>query len=281
MRQVRIERAQNHPFMSADPYTLRRGQAGAERLRILGDAMAASTRRFLRESGLAAGMRCLDAGCGVGVVSRNLYELTGHCHGIDLDPQFVEMARRTHSEVGFTFETANLLEIQADPTYDVIYSRYLLSHLKEPESAVLKLVDLLKPGGLLLLEDVDFPGHVHHPPNSAFQRYLELYQEVVKLNGGDPCLGRKLYSLVLGCGLESVEMELIVSLQHRDPGKRVAELTLEHVTDSLTERGIIGADDLSRTLKELRDYRRDEGSFMSIAPTYQVRAKKPATPNRR
>ena len=56
--------------------------------------MADSTERFLRSSGLKEGMRCLDAGCGVGVVSRKLAEITGHCHGIDLDSQFLEIAQK-------------------------------------------------------------------------------------------------------------------------------------------------------------------------------------------
>jgi len=267
--------------MTNDPYTLRRGRAGAERLRILGAAMADSTERFLRSSGLKEGMRCLDAGCGVGVVSRKLAEITGHCHGIDLDSQFLEIAQKDSLPSGVSLGQVNVFDLAAEPLYDVVYSRYLLSHLKEPGLAIRRLADVLKPGGLLLLEDVDFPGHVHHPPCPAFLSYLELYQKVVRKNGGDPCLGRKLYSLVLDCNLESVEMELVVSLQYRDPGKRVAELTLEHVASPLIDGGLVEAAELENLLQDLRDFGANEKSFMSIAPTYQIRARKPVTPDKR
>ena len=267
--------------MTNDPYTLRRGQAGAERLRILGAAMADSTDRFLRASELAEGMRCLDAGCGVGVVSRKLAEITGHCHGIDLDSQFLEIAQSDRLPNGVRLSQADVFELAPKPHFDVVYSRYLLSHLKDPGLAIRRLADVLKPGGLLLLEDVDFPGHVHHPPCPAFLNYLELYQKVVRKNGGDPCLGRKLYSMVLDCDLESVEMELVVSLQYRDPGKRVAELTLEHVASPLIDGGLVEAGELESVLQDLRAFSADSKSFMSIAPTYQIRARKPEIPGRR
>ncbi len=267
--------------MNDDPYTLRRGQAGADRLRILGAAMADSTERFLQRSGLTPGMRCLDAGCGVGVVSRRLAEITGHCHGIDLDSQFLEIARSGSLPPGLSLSQADVFQLAAEPLYDVVYSRYLLSHLEDPGLAIERLADVLKPGGLLLLEDVDFPGHVHHPPCPAFLRYLELYQKVVRKNGGNPCLGRTLYSLVLDCDLESVEMELVVSLQYRDPGKRVAELTLEHVASPLLNGGLVEAVELEELLRDLRAFRQDEKSFMSIAPTYQVKARKPEISGKR
>ena len=104
---------------------------------------------------------------------------------------------------------------------------------------------------------------------------------MVRKNGGDPCLGRKLYSLVLDCNLESVEMELVVSLQYRDPGKRVAELTLEHVASPLIDGGLVEAAELENLLQDLRDFGANEKSFMSIAPTYQIRARKPVTPDKR
>ena len=78
--------------------------------------------------------------------------------------------------------------------------------------------------------------------------------------------------------LASVEMELVVSLQYREPGKRVAELTLEHVASPLIESGLVEATELENLLHDLRTFSADEKSFMSIAPTYQVRARKPVLP---
>jgi ubiquinone/menaquinone biosynthesis C-methylase UbiE len=58
--------------------------------------------------------------------------------------------------------------------YDFTYSRYLMSHLQQPERVFKAMVRALRPGGRLAVEDIFFPGHVCYPPNAAFDRYLDL-----------------------------------------------------------------------------------------------------------
>jgi SAM-dependent methyltransferase len=47
-----------------------------------------------------------------------------------------------------------------DSGFDIVHARWLLHHLREPERAIRRMIDVLRPGGWLLLEDVDyFPIH--------------------------------------------------------------------------------------------------------------------------
>jgi 2-polyprenyl-3-methyl-5-hydroxy-6-metoxy-1,4-benzoquinol methylase len=61
----------------AGEYALATGAAAVRRLHILHNVYSPVGRRVLLQAGLAAGMKVADFGCGVGVVSRMLAEMTG------------------------------------------------------------------------------------------------------------------------------------------------------------------------------------------------------------
>ena len=86
----------------------------------------------------------------------------------------------------FSFLVADVYSLADEGPFDLIFTRYLLSHLPDPARAAATLARTLAPGGVLVVEDVDFPGHVCYPPHPAFDRYVSLYEEVVLHHGGDP-----------------------------------------------------------------------------------------------
>src|SRR5262245_65959467 len=82
---------------------LRGGELGAQRLRLLTRVVWPTTRDFLREVGVAPGMRCLDVGCGSGGVTLRLARRvgpTGHATGIDTDERCLELARQEAARRG-------------------------------------------------------------------------------------------------------------------------------------------------------------------------------------
>ena len=181
-------------------YILRGGDDGAARLRILGEATRPTTLRLLERAGLAAGMRVLDAGCGSGEVTAEMVRIvgrSGRVTAIDADPVLLEHARARVRAAGgnATFVRADVtaeLPAEIARDHDLVYARFLLSHLRSPEAGLLRLRDTARPGGTLVVEDVDFPGHFCHPPSAAFARYVELYQQVARHRGGDPAIGPRL-----------------------------------------------------------------------------------------
>ena len=58
-------------------YALATGEAAAHRLRILHGLYGPGSRRVLVEAGIRRGMRVVDFGCGVGLVTALLEELVG------------------------------------------------------------------------------------------------------------------------------------------------------------------------------------------------------------
>ena len=77
----------------------------------------------------------------------------GHVVGVDLDPKFLrEVERPNVSVVRADIRTAQL----SQQSFDVVHARYVLIHLADYEVALTKMLDCLKPGGWLVLEEPDF-----------------------------------------------------------------------------------------------------------------------------
>ena len=159
-------------------YVIRGGIPGRERLRILAGVMAPTTNGLLDRLGDLTGRRCLDAGCGGGDVTRELARRAGpggHVVGIDLDSTKLALCREETAALGnIEFRAARIGEDDISGPFDVVYSRFLLTHLPDPTSAVRQFHEVLPPGGLIALEDIDFSGYFTHPFSAAHQRFADL-----------------------------------------------------------------------------------------------------------
>ncbi len=122
-------------------YALATGEAAADHLRIFQGVYGFGTRRLLLEAGLRRGMRVADFGCGVGMVTAKIAEVVGpegHVVGVDASGAQLAQARaRLNGSGKFTsFVEASATDTGLPPgSFDLIYSRFFLIHLAEPERA--------------------------------------------------------------------------------------------------------------------------------------------------
>jgi SAM-dependent methyltransferase len=260
----------------SEDYVLRGGRAGAERLRVLNRVKWPTTQPLLGAAGLQAGMSCLDVGCGSGDVTLKMAAIVGdegRVEGIDRDRSILHLARQEADKRGLpvTFRTLEAEDLAEQSTYDLVFARYLLSHLPRPRRALEAMVRAVRPGGRLVLEDVYFPGHVCYPPNAAFDRFVELYQAVARAKeGGDAAIGVRLLEMALEAGLEEVRVGLVVPTFREGEGKRVTQITMEHIREAVIDAGLASDAEVDNVVGELGRIAVDDRTLMSIAPTFQV-----------
>jgi SAM-dependent methyltransferase len=130
------------PNFAHSEYVLATGTRAVRRLLMLHDIYGTVGQRLLLKAGLKPGMKIADFGCGIGAVTRMLADMTGPSGtvtGIDAsEGQLVE--------AGFLCEQAgltNALWWKADAcatrlpsdTFDLVYCRFLLIHLPDPDGS--------------------------------------------------------------------------------------------------------------------------------------------------
>ena len=109
---------------------------------------------LLREHLPAAPARVADLGCGTGTLSVLLAGEGHQVQGIDLSDEMVTAARAKAADamVHATFSQGDASDPLLEPAcYDVVLSRHVLWAMPEPSAALGRWIELLRPGGMLLL----------------------------------------------------------------------------------------------------------------------------------
>ena len=276
---------QVEPLRDTLPYLIRGGRLGRERLRVLARATRPTTAALLDRVGVPAGARCLDVGCGGGDVTLELAARAGvgsRVVGVDVDGQQLAVARAEAAAAGQAVEY-----VQADVTtgdlgtgYDLAYVRFLLTHLVDPAAACERILAAVRPGGTVIVEDIDVPGSFCHPDSAAFQRYLTVYEATALARGGDPRIGRRLPGLLRAAGFERVRVWAAQPLGAAPSGvegdvKLVAPLTLEGIADAAVAEGIAERSELAAVTDELHRLSADPGTLVSLPRIVQAAARRP------
>ncbi|MGH8271877.1 MAG: methyltransferase domain-containing protein [Gammaproteobacteria bacterium] len=261
----------------SEHYIIGGGAAGSERLRILADATWPASEVFLREAGLVAGARVLDAGCGNGAVTLRIAACagaTGRVTGLDRDAEMIRLAcdEAKARSLAVEFRHGDIEHgAGIGEGYDLVYARLLLSHLGDPAAALARLAAALRPGGVLAVEDVDFQGHFCHPASPAFERYVAWYEAAAIMRGADPRIGRRLLDMLTGAGLRDVKLRVVLPTFHEGDGKRMALLTLSGIRDAVLGAGIVSAAEFDKTVSEIEAFTRAPHSIMSLPRFFQLR----------
>jgi SAM-dependent methyltransferase len=76
--------------------------------------------------------------------------------------------------------------------FDAIFAHQVLQHLRRPVDALRQFRALLTFGGIVGVRDVDWGSTTFYPENQGIRRFLALYYELARRNGGEPNAGRHL-----------------------------------------------------------------------------------------
>jgi len=146
---------------------------------------------------LRAGLRLLDVGCGPGSITAGLAKRAapGEVIGIDPSGSVIETARSLlDPSIGnLTFEVGSIYQPRfAAESFDAVFAHQVLQHLARPVEALAQMRRLLKPGGVIGVRDVDWGSATFYPESEAMRRFLAMYYELARRNGGEPNAGRYL-----------------------------------------------------------------------------------------
>ena len=257
-------------------YIIGGGRQAKDRLNVLADTLQNQTKALLQRHGLAAGTTLLDVGCGGGNVSLMAADMVGHSGrvaAIDFDKEIIALAQNDAAAKGIdnvTFLAGSAGDMLYNGEFDMAYSRFLLSHLDNPLAVLIKMKQAVKPGGTIIVEDVDFAGHFCHPANAAFEQYIQYYTTAAQHTGANANIGPSLLSLFKQAGIENVGFDVIQPAFNSGPGKWMAYYTLERIQHTLVKQGIATAEAVQHMLEKLAAFTRYEQTIISLPRIFRV-----------
>jgi SAM-dependent methyltransferase len=174
------------------------------RLELLELAWDPETHRRLQRVGLRAGWRCLEVGGGGGSIVRWLCDAVspgGSVVTVDLDTRFLATIAAPNLEV---IEADVVTDGLPDGPFDLIHTRAVLMHIPARDRLLPELVERLRPGGSLVIEEADF--HSFQAAESPLYRdLLRRFGEITYETAGmHSTWGRGMAARLAGLGLTDV-----------------------------------------------------------------------------
>ncbi|CAG4927641.1 methyltransferase domain-containing protein [Acidithrix sp. C25] len=206
---------------------------------------------------LGPSTRVLDVGCGYGLLAIEIAIRTGaSILASDVNPEFVAGAKTIiersmeqgilSNDISIEFQVDDIMQLDVpEGEFDVVVVREVFSYVSDPDKAVGNLLGALKPGGVLLVEDIDDHLYMTYPsPSDAFSRLFEAIQKLQGQRGGDREVGRKL-SVYLSRGgfvIDSVKLMTEALHVHSDPQKGEKRFIVDQIAtlkDQLVDSGLL------------------------------------------
>ncbi len=246
------------PSFAHGEYVLATGARAVRRLLLLHNIYSRVGRRVLLNAGLQPGMSVADFGCGIGAVTRMLAEMvgpSGSVTGIDANEgQLVQagnlLLQASLSNVLLWKADACATRLPSD-AFDLVYCRFLLIHLRDPDACLLEMRRVLKPGGIIVVEDGDL-GSTGSVPATALNMFSDLFIRLGPTRGVNYLLGKDLYHMVTRAGFNDAEIEIHQPAIPRGENRALVKWTLEEAGPGCIDAGLITRERLDRTLAEMQ-----------------------------
>jgi SAM-dependent methyltransferase len=193
------------------------GATDDERERLVAQATLfdRTTERYLREAGLAPGMRVLDLGTGMGDVALTAASIVGgegRVVGVERDADTVAAARARIDGLGI----ANVEIVEGDVTalegvggpeaFDAVIGRLVLIHVADPMAVLRDAAGRMRRGGLLVAMEYDAGWIPSHPPAALWDATVALLQEAFARAGVHGRMGLELLGAFAAAGLSEPEL---------------------------------------------------------------------------
>jgi ubiquinone/menaquinone biosynthesis C-methylase UbiE len=188
-------------------------ESADETRRLLAQEAADPARVRLIATGLKEGMHALDAGCGPGLISETMSELVGpagRVTGIDMSPERVqESSARAAGKPNVSFAVADVRKTGLpDASFDYVWSQFVFEYLPDPQNGLAELLRVTRPGGKVVVADVDGVGLLNWPFPKEIEEGARKVLNAIAGHGFDIHVGRKMFNLFRAAGLRDVRVQL-------------------------------------------------------------------------
>jgi SAM-dependent methyltransferase len=250
---------------STSDYLLDNQQPEAgERFDLLARMFNSGTFRRIESLGITAGWRCWEVGAGGSSIPSWLAQQVGpdgEVLATDIDVRWLS---------GDGFQVRHH-DVAADPApgagFDLVHARAVLTHVPGRDQALSTMIAALRPGGWLVLEDVD-PGlqplscpDEQTPEHRRANRLRQGFRTLLTHRGADVAYGRTIPRRLNEAGLTDVQAEAYFPLSSPECAALEAA-TIRLIRNDLITGNLATADEIDAHLRYIAT---DPGQFATSA----------------
>jgi len=195
-------------------------------------------RLLLDRIGIQSGTNVADIGCGP----------LGRVIGLEREPRFAARARAEIAKRGLT--NVSVVDCDALATtldkqsFDLVYERLVMINVSARETLLAEMLSLLRPGGTVVLEEVDNVSWLCQPAHPSWDAILRAFHAVFQADGGDPFVGRRLPELLRAAGVQDIQVAMYVDLALPGEYPRMHLVSLlDSVRDHVLSMGLLKDDE--------------------------------------
>lgn len=162
-------------------------------------------------------MTVLDCGCGYGALGLMLLPMlpkNSKYIGVDFAEAMIEKAKKNFDKESYNsqFILADILKYETREKYDMVICQSLLRHVNDGKSMLRKMIDFLKPGGLLVCVECnrEFESHGLYVSGMAYE-YLcantgleNMWLRQLETQGRDYSIAIKIPQYLQEAGLKNI-----------------------------------------------------------------------------
>jgi 2-polyprenyl-3-methyl-5-hydroxy-6-metoxy-1,4-benzoquinol methylase len=203
----------------------------------------------------------------------------GQVIGVDSSNAQLALARQRTGAVGLSQLSFRQSAVHSTglprATFDLIYARFLLSHVNRPFEALREIVSLLRPGGMFVCEDLDASSTYTVPRSDAYDRSVALMLALGERQGGDFERGRTLHRMMAEAGLEVLDTSAWQPTLMSGEGKRIWSWTLVEAASSLVDTGLATREELESLARAMDAFDSDPTTLVGLPRVHQLISLKP------
>lgn len=258
-------------------YQLRTDSIGRKRLNLQGEVYNPGSQNFLLSQGIKKGQSILEVGCGSGTMSVWLAKQVGKrgrllC--IDNDRSQIKATQQVINKDKLTQVECRELSVfdldQLAEQFDIIYVRFVLLHLIDPHTALIKLKSRLKKNGKLIIDEMLNSNNFCHPAASAFTKRREVIEQFFLKNNLNPNFGLGIKLLLKKIGLHSIQESLFQPMLITAKERQLLLLIVHEIKEKLIALKILTLAEWKKLVIDLEAIQYNKNYFIALSSLYQM-----------
>lgn len=249
------------------------GASTPERERLLKqcELFEPEARWMLEEIGVTRRWWTVDVGCGPLGILDLLSEYAGkgtEVVGLERDPQMLAFGRELMAER--EMDNVRLIEGDARATglpessFDLAHARLVLVNVPDPEEVVTEMVRIVRPGGWVALQEVDWISWICDPIHPAWTRLLEINSDIWRRRGMDVNIGRRLPRMLQQLGLEDIRCKTHTPVFRYDDQYQYLLLAFSRINrEEMIQRGYVSAAEWTELTESLHAHLADPATYVT------------------